>query len=96
MVIATSVNAATSRSLKRIAPAQNDPLKRFLVDPRFEEQFDESTGELTLSSQWMTYRVLIETREEAAVADQYRDFADWQVQLNTLLNPGSKPPFARL
>ncbi len=84
------------RQLQRVAPTQNDPLKQFLADPHFEEQFDESTDELTLSSRWMTYRVLIEPRDEAAIANQYRDFADWYVRLNTLLNPGSKPPFARL
>ena len=27
---------------------------------------------------------------------QYREFCDWYCQLNTVLNKGSKPPFARM
>jgi hypothetical protein len=30
------------------------------------------------------------------ISRQYREFSDWYCQLNALLNPGTRPPFARM
>jgi len=89
------VMAFTDRLLQS-AGTRDDPFLRFLVAPKFDEQFDERSGELTLSSQWMTYRVLLTEAGGREIARQYRNFADWYARLNTMLHPGSKPPFARL
>ena len=32
-----------------------DPLIQFMADPKFQEQYDESAGKLTLSSPLVTY-----------------------------------------
>jgi len=82
--------------LQQSAGTREDPFLRFLVAPKFDEQFDERSGELTLSSPWMTYRLLLTEAGGREIARQYRGFADWYARLNTMLHPGSKPPFARL
>ena len=88
--------AAFTKQLQQSASQQEDPFIKFLAAPEFEEQFDESSGELTLSSSWMTYRVELVDAESRTVAQQYREFSDWYAQVNAVLNPGSKPPFARM
>lgn len=82
--------------LQRWAETQSDPLAQFMVHPKFDEAFEESSGELTLSSPWLTYRLTTIPSESTAIARQYRAFSDWYARLNTLLTPGSRPPFARL
>ena len=88
--------ADLTRRLQQSAEAHPDPFIKFLADPKFREQFDETAQELTLSSQWLTYRVVLAKPGSPAIAAQYREFADWYARLNTMLNPGSKPPMARL
>ena len=44
----------------------------------------------------MTYQLLLRKATNRAIWQQYCDFSDWYARLNTLLNPGSKLPFARL
>ncbi len=85
-----------SQRLQRRAEAQQDPLIKFLAAPRFDEQFDEASGQLTLSSPWITYRLLLADAPSRTISQQYREFSDWYARLNTLLNPGAKPPLARL
>jgi hypothetical protein len=82
--------------LKTWAAGQKDPLLRFLANPRFDETFDPPSGKLTLSSPPVTYDLLTASAESPQVAQDYREFSDWYCQLNTLLNPGSRPPFARM
>jgi hypothetical protein len=74
---------------------RSDPFVRFLCDPHFEQTLDESAGELTFTSPWMTYRVLFGS-ESQSLSRRYRDFSDWYCRLNTILNPGARPPFARM
>ena len=94
------------RGLKRRAATADNPFIRFLASPQFDQQCDESSGELTFSSPWMTYRVVpidigpidippIDA-QTSGIASQYRQFCDWQLRLNTLLRPGSRLPFARM
>jgi hypothetical protein len=80
--------------LKQWGSAQPDAMLKFLVDPRFEERND--AGEMVFSSPWLTYRVMTEDAGNEAVSRQYSEFSDWYSQLNTLLNPGTRPPFARM
>lgn len=82
--------------LKTWASSQRDPLLRFLASPRFEESFDPSTGKLTLSSESVEYSSTTAALESLEISRDYREFSDWYCQLNTLLNPGSRPPFARM
>lgn len=82
--------------LKQRANTQPDALLKFLVDPRFEEQSKDESGEMVFSSPWLTYRVTTEEAGSEGVSRQYNEFSDWYCQLNTLLNPGSRPPFARM
>ncbi len=83
-------------NLKRWATTQTDQLLRFLGDPKFEETFDEATGDVWFKSPWVTYRVAGVPAESTAMLQQYREFSDWYTRLNARLNPGSKLPFARL
>ncbi len=88
--------AEFTEKLRQSASQQKDPFVRFLADPKFEEQYDEDSGELTLSSSWMTYRLELVDAGSSAIAQQYREFSDWYARVNAVLNPGSKPPFARV
>jgi len=72
------------------------PLLAFLAEPKFAEEFDPTKQELTLTSEWLTYRVQATTPKLPDAADIYADFINWQTKLNTMLRPGSLPPFARL
>ena len=85
-----------SRRLKEWTQQQSDPFLRFLAAPEFEEQYDESTRELSLTSPWMTYRLTTVDSESEGISRSYREFSDWYCRLNTFLNPGARPPFARM
>lgn len=82
--------------LGRRAEKSDDPLVKFQADPKFDEKFDPSTGELTLSSPSMTYRVKTLSAPNRELAAQYREASDWLTRLNTVLNPGSRLPGPRL
>jgi hypothetical protein len=88
--------AAFSARMKQWAAGHSDPLIRFFGEPKFQEQFGAGMNQLTLSSPWMTYQARLTAVDSASMAQQYRDFSDWYAQINWLLNPGSRPPFARL
>jgi hypothetical protein len=82
--------------LKERALMQQDAVIRFLAEPTFEERFDSTRRELTLASDLVSYRAIITSADNAAMAAQYREFSDWYARLNASLIPGSRPPFARL
>ncbi|MBN2476523.1 MAG: hypothetical protein JXB62_18055 [Pirellulales bacterium] len=94
-VTTREVEGLTKR-LQELAERQADPFYKFLAAPKFTERYNGSTGELTLSSPWMTYRMILSEIQSPPISQQYREFCDWYARLNTLLNPGSKPPTARL
>ena len=71
-------------------------MMRFLAAPKFTERFDKASNELELSSRWLTYRLLLEGSKNPEIAIQYRASSDWYARLNTIMHPGSKPPFARI
>lgn len=74
---------------------QSDSFLKFLGAPRLEEQFDEASGQLSLQSPRITYE-LTTVEADPTILREYREFADWSCQLNTMLTPRSRPPFARM
>jgi hypothetical protein len=96
---AEQIEAFVQRNQQRVKKAaleENMPLAAFLAEPDFDESYDESSGELELKSAWMTYRVKTVAPKFDDAAAQYVDYTNWQAKLNTLIKPGSMPPFARL
>ena len=85
-----------TRRLQQSAENHADPLVNFMAAPTFHERFDKDAGELTLSSPWMTYRLLLARPKSPAIVGQYREFADCYARLNPVLHSGARPPFARL
>jgi hypothetical protein len=94
--LTTGELAAFIDRLQQVAAKTSEPVVKFLAAPKFQEQFDEATGELKLSSTWVNYRVVSSPEEDSAAVQQYREFSDWYARLNTLLSPGSRLPLARL
>jgi hypothetical protein len=94
--LTTQEVVALNENLRHWTATQTDAFLKFLGAPKFEEQSDERTAEVTFQSPWMTYRVATIDAESDAIAQQYRDFTDWYARLNTRLNPGYKFVFARL
>jgi len=88
--------AAFTEELQRLALKSSDPVIKFLADPKFQEQFDPATGELTFDSPSVSYRLSLVQETNPAVVEQYREFSDWSARVNALLTPGSRPPFGRL
>ncbi|HEY5315096.1 MAG TPA: hypothetical protein VIK18_21370 [Pirellulales bacterium] len=72
------------------------PLLLFLADPKFEETYDDASGELVLSSEWMKYKVQTAEPKQEDMVERFYRYNNWQAKLNTLIKPGSTPPFARL
>jgi len=93
--LTTDEVAAFIDRLQPVAAKSEDPLVAFLAAPKFQERSDQP-GELTLSSPWITYRLVLSGETSPSVVEQYHDFCDWYARLNALLVPGSQPPFGRL
>jgi hypothetical protein len=85
-----------SQRLQARATDRKDPFLNFLATPKFDEQFDQASGELSFTSSWMTYRLTMSPAKSEEASQQYRDFSDWYARLNCLTNPASLPPFARM
>jgi hypothetical protein len=89
---AADVAAFVTRIREQVAH-HPDPWVRFLAEPALEERMDGAA--LVLSGEWLTYRARL-AEASPAVARQYREFSDWYAELNTVLHPTARPPFARL
>lgn len=77
--------------------AQSDkPLLRFLGDPKFAEQWSPQGNVLTMASPLVTYRLRTIPCRSEAVCRQYAEFSNAYAQFNTVTNPASLPPFARM
>lgn len=87
---------AFCQRLQQRAATQDDPYLKFLAAPQFEQRYEAARNELTLSSAWMTYQLVLAEAPGPEIARQVRDFSDWYARLNALLNPGTRPPAARL
>ena len=82
--------------MQPLAAMNENPVVRFLAEPKFQEQFNESAGELTLSSPLLSYRLLLAREPNRNVVQQYHEFCDWCARLDALLSPRVGPPFGRL
>jgi hypothetical protein len=91
--LSTGAVAAFIERLQPMAAKSKDPLVQFLAEPKFQEQ-SRQTGELTLSSPLISYRLTLVPETSPSVVEQYHEFCDWYARLNALL--GSPPPFGRL
>jgi hypothetical protein len=74
------------------AAGQSDPFLRFLSLPQFNEQLDEEHQSWSYSSRFMNYRVKADAVGEEQF-QQYDEFADWFVRLNTMLSIKTRPPY---
>lgn len=74
------------------AGGQSDPFMRFLAAPQFKEELDGGHHTCNFSSRWMSYRIKAQPVSEDRF-QQYDDFADWFVKLNTMLTIKSRPPY---
>lgn len=87
---------ALCERLQTWAAKQSDPLWNFLAHPSFDEQWQEASGGLVFRSPLVHYELTTTAAPSPALLAQYRQFSDAYGQLNVLLNPGSRPPFARM
>jgi hypothetical protein len=94
--LSTKQIATFIQQLKELAAKNADPLIKFSAEPAFQKHFDAATNELTLSSQWLNYRVVLAPQANQEVVARYHEFCDWDARLNALLTPGLLPPFGRL
>ncbi len=81
--------------LHDVAANSSNPIVRFAADPDFKIEFDEE-GQLTLSSEHMTYKLQTMPAVTGTAAEQYHEFSDWYARFNTMAQPGSTPPFPRM
>jgi len=81
---------------RSLAATHRDRLFRFLLQPKFEEDFDAAAGKLVLRSDWLTYRITAFAPADRAAVGRYVRFSDVAVKLAPLINPNAPPPFARL
>ncbi len=83
--------------IRNWATSQRDPLLRFTAQPDFQEKFDEKSGELSLSSQLLSYRIeTIQPEEDGDTSqEEYLRFCDWYARLNSVV-VGQMLPFPRL
>ena len=85
-----------AEKLRAFAKTRPNAFLKFMGSPQFEETVDDVSRELEFDSPLVTYQLKAEDAEGPEIAAQYREFSDWQAKLNTLINPGANPPFARM
>jgi len=78
-----------------VAAKSSNAFTKFAADPEFEVDFSQD-GELKMTSPHMTYELKTIPANTPEAAAQYREFSDWYGRFNTMSNPGSTPPFARM
>jgi hypothetical protein len=81
--------------LRTRAARQTDALLRFAADPHLEESSDND-GWMKFSGKLLTYRVQAAKASNPEMAKLYRQFSDASARLNSMLQAGAMPPFARL
>ena len=97
--VRTKIDAETAgtlvEALRHRADAQKSSFLRFMANPNFEEKFDAESGRMTLDGPFITYEVQC-AKYNQETADSYKYFTDWSAMINTLLNAGSRLPYARM
>ena len=94
--LTTSELAAFSDRLQQLAARSPEPVIKFLAVPQFQERFDAASGKLSLSSQWVTYRLELNAGGQSGGGRTVSSVLRLACRVNVLLLPGSRPPFARL
>ena len=69
---------------------------KFVLRPDFQTTGGASGEDFMFSSPVLSYIVAAETPKQPEAAAVYRSFCDTFALLNSLLQPGGLPPFARL
>jgi hypothetical protein len=69
---------------------------RFQLRPEFSANYDDTTGNLSLTSPSWTYVVKTTEWKDPEIVEQYVDYADWMARLNHLLHPGALFPEPRI
>jgi hypothetical protein len=93
--VATDDVLLFATKLHTVAAKSSNAFTKFVADPDFDVTFSED-GELNLASTQLTYRLQTVPAASPEAAAQYREFSDAYARFNTMANPGSTPPFARL
>jgi len=76
--------------------AQVLSMHAFQRRPRFDESYDEHSGQLTLSSEFIRYEVRCSTKVQPENVKAYIRYADSICSLNYVLHPGVLQPQPRL
>ena len=95
-VIPTEQLSAYAKRIRDWAGSQEGEFFQFVAQPTFDEQFDESSGDLLMASPHVTYKIKTTAASSDDVMQQYQTFSDWYARLNSATNVGALPPFARL
>jgi len=93
--LATAKLTSFTDQLRTRAARQTDALLRFAADPHLEESSDDG-GWMRFSGKLLTYRVQAAQASDPEMAKLYRQFSDASARLNSMLQAGAMPPFARL
>lgn len=73
------------------------PMLAFVAEPKFQSEFDETSGRLSLQSPWFDYVVTsVPFPGPAEAAKAYHAFCDRSCYLNFRINPRSPVPLVRL
>jgi hypothetical protein len=82
--------------LRSLAVSGPNSFLKFCGDPKFSPELDEKSGDLIMSSEFITYKLQTMRAKTPEIGHQVREFSDWYHRLNAMTNRGSIPPFARL
>lgn len=80
----------------KMATQNENKMFQFFQNPQFKAAVDPETDELTFDSPYLTYRIVPLAVKDEQVLRTYIQFANWYAQLNSVIMPGSTPPFPRL
>jgi len=83
-------------SLGAWARKSDDPVIRWAGGPDFGPGMEEEGQSIVLSGPRVRYVVDFEPAEDAAIAEEYRRFADAALLVKALVHPGGLPPFPRI
>ena len=70
--------------------------KRFLGKPSFQEEWEPTSGQLTLQSYWIDYTIKTHPFPAAGMSEQFFSFSDWICFLLFRTNPDIGTPYTRV
>ena len=83
-------------SLGAWARKSDDTVMRWAGGPDFASGMEEQSTTITLTGPRVRYEVDFEAAKSAAIAEEYRRFADAALLVKALVHPGGLPPFPRI